>query len=263
MKKQLNDRPNILAVIPARGGSKSVPRKNIKPIAGRPLIDYMIQAALGSKELTHVCLSSEDAEILSIGKKWGGPNLLLVDRPKELAEDTTPSLPVVQHAVTELEKRLGLTFDYVVLLQPIMPLAFSSDIDACIRMLIDTKSDSVVSMCIVNDYHPMKIKRLKPDGTLTQFVPDMPETIFRRQDLEPAYWRNGAIYAVTREAVMENKFTLGFFCGPVTRPYVMPRERSVDINHPMDFVAAEALIEKGILEGKDVLASEKKPEEKK
>lgn len=257
MKKQSSKKPNILAVIPARGGSKSVPRKNIKPIAGRPLIDYMIQAALGSSYLTHVCVSSEDAEIRSIARTWGGPKIHLVELPEELTQDTSPSLPVVQLSVTTLEKRLGITFDYVVLLQATAPLTLSKDIDACIRTLIDTKSDSVVSMCIVNDFHPVKIKRLKSDGTLEQFVSSMPETVFRRQDLEPAYWRNGAVYAVTREAVMENKFILGFFCGPVTRPYVMPRERSIDINHPMDFVAAEAMVQKGILKGEDVLASQK------
>jgi CMP-N-acetylneuraminic acid synthetase len=235
-------KPSILAVIPARGGSKRVPRKNVRLMAGKPLIYYMIQAGLGSRHITHVALSSEDDEILRVGKKCGGKDLILVKRPKKYATDKAPTLPVVQHALVEIEKKTRLVFDYVVLLQPNSPLIEAHDVDACVEKLIAKKADSVVSVYKVNSYHPVKMKVIQKDGTLAQAVPSMPETIFRRQDLPDVYKRNGGIYAVTRDTVVGGNFGLGFFCGPKTYPYVMESENSIDIDEPADFLLAEVLI---------------------
>lgn len=234
--------PNILAVIPARGGSKRVPRKNIKPMAGKPLIYYMINAALKSRMVTQVCLSSDDAEILRTAEKLGGKKLHIIERPKKLATDKAPTLPVVQHALKEMEKRLGVVFDYVVLLQPNSPLITAEDVDAAIELLIKKKADSVVSVYQVNSFHPVKMKVIQKDGSLAQAVPSMPETIFRRQDLSAVYKRNGGIYVVTRDMVVTGNFSLGFFCGPTTYPYIMPEEASIDIDTPVDFLLAGLLL---------------------
>ena len=239
MKKQ---KPNILAVIPARGGSKRVPRKNVKLMAGRTLIYYMINAGLQSSYITHVVLSSDDDEILSTGKKVGGKDLILIKRPKKLATDKAPSLPVVQHALAEVEKDTNIVFDYVVLLQPNSPLIEAYDVDASIKMLIKKKADSVVSVYKVNSYHPVKMKVIQKNGMLAQAVASMPETVYRRQDLPDVYKRNGGIYAVTRDLVVTGNFAVGYFCGPKTYPYVMESDVSIDIDEPADFLLAEVLI---------------------
>lgn len=245
---QTKKKPNILAVIPARGGSKRVSRKNIRSLAGKPLIYYMIQAGLGSNYVTHVALSSEDDEILEVARQIGGKNkkFRVIRRPKKYATDKAPSLPVVQHALTEVEKNTGIVFDYVVLLQPNSPLIEAHDVDACIETLIAKGADSVVSVYQVNSYHPMKMKVIQKDGTLAQAVASMPENVFRRQDLPNVYKRNGGIYAITRDLSVSGNFSLGFFCGQKTYPYIMDSENSIDIDEPADFLLAEVLIKERV-----------------
>mgnify|MGYP001619429755 CR=1 FL=1 len=236
------DKKNILVVIPARGGSKGVSRKNIRLLGGQPMIAYMIKAAQRSKYVSHVALSSEDDEILRVGKKVGGPSLILVKRPQSLATDKAPTLPVLQHALKKLERQLKLKFDYLVLLQPNAPLHVAKDIDWAIDIMLKKQADSVVSVIYVPSYHPVKMKTLGPDGRLEQLVASMPERIFRRQDLSPCYIRNGGIYVVTRELIMTGNFALGFMCGPKTYPYVVPAERSLDIHSPFELEVAETLL---------------------
>lgn len=235
MNKQ--HQPQIIGIIPARGGSKSVPYKNIKPLAGIPLLVYMLKAALGSKFLTRVLVSSEDKKILAVARKYGGPKTVLA-RPKRLALDSTPSLPVIKHAVKKIESREGSFFDYIVMLQPTTPLVTSRDIDAALHKLIRTKADTVVSVYQVNDSHPVKMKKIVKDR-LVPYFPGIKEVVFRRQDLDPVYKRNGGIYASKREVVMRQGLLYG---GRITRPYVMPSERSVDVNSHVDFLVLEAIV---------------------
>lgn len=230
----------ILAVIPVRGGSKGVPRKNIKLLNGKPLLYYMLTAALKSKMLNYVSVSSDDNEILSVAKKYSNKKVILIKRPKRLALDNTPSLPVVQHAVKKIEKEKKIKFDYIVLLQVICPLVNSRDIDNSIKKMIRTKSDSVVSVFRVpGNMHPVKMKKIVNDR-LFQYVPSIKEIIFRRQDFDPVYKRNGGIYVVKRKLVMKGNFN-GFFMGKVTRPYIMTPERSIDIDTEIDFMIAEEM----------------------
>ena len=237
---------NILAVIPARGGSKAVPRKNIKYLCNYPLIHYMLRSALESEMLDCVAVSSEDEEILNVANLLGKINdkFALVKRPKNLARDETPTLPVVQHALKKLEEESGKEFDFVVLLHAVSPLTTAEDIDSAIRKLIETKADSVVSVYKVEgEMHPVKMKGIN-DDRLYQYVSSMPETGFRRQDFESIYKRSGGVYAVTRELVITGNFNLGFFCGKDTRPYIMPKERAIDIDTEVDFEIARFLMEK-------------------
>lgn len=231
--------PKIVAVITARGGSKSVPRKNIRPLAGKPLLAHMLGAALDAKRLTTVAVSSEDPEILAVARAWGRGRAALIERPPELAEDHSPSLPVVQHAVLELEKEYG-PYDHVVMLQPTTPLVRGEDIDAALQILIETGADTVLSVQQVNDRHPIKMKRLTEDGRLVQYIEGLSEHENTRQKLEPVYQRNGGIYAHKRATVMEKGMLYG---GDDldARPYLMSDERSADINSIADFIAAEAL----------------------
>lgn len=226
---------NILGVIPARGGSKSVPRKNLALIFGRPLIAYTIDAAKRSRRLTHFLVSSEDDEIIRVAKLYGAPVPFV--RPMELATDQAPSLPVVQHAVAEMEARENVKFDYVVLLQPTTPMRLPQDIDAAVDKIIATGADSVVSVCDVDAYHPARMRQIV-DDRLVELPIKEPREMARRQDLPPIYIRNGAVYVARRDLVMEENSMIG----KVSRPYVMPVERSVNIDGKLDLLMAQLLM---------------------
>ena len=225
----------ILGVIPARGGSKSVPRKNLAILHGRPLIAYTIDAARQSQRLTHFLVSSEDVEILAVAASLGAPTPFI--RPVELATDEAPTLPVVQHAVREMENIEGIRFDYVILLQPTTPLRRPEDIDAAIDKLISTGADSVVSVCDVGAYHPARMRQIV-DDRLVELPIREPREMLRRQDLPPVYIRNGAIYAVRRDVAMLSNSMIG----EVSRPYIMPEERSVNVDSKLDLLLAEILL---------------------
>jgi D-3-phosphoglycerate dehydrogenase / 2-oxoglutarate reductase len=233
---------NTLGVIPARGGSKSVPRKNIAPVHGKPLITYTIEAAQRSRLLTHFLVSSDDAEIMAVARQYGAPVPFI--RPAELATDTAPSLPVVQHAVGEMERIHGITYDYVVLLQPTTPLRLSEDIDAALEKLAATGADSVISVCDVGAYHPARMRQIV-DDRLVELPIREPKEMARRQDLPPVYIRNGAIYAVKRDVVMLQNSMSGSDC----RPYIMPEERSVNVDSKLDLLLAEILLRPAVAPG--------------
>ena len=227
-----------LAVIPARGGSKGVPRKNIRLLAGRPLLEYVLGAALESKLLARVVVSSDDDEILQVARALGGEAVPL-RRPPELARDETPDVPMLRHAVEAVEAADGVRFDYVVQLHATTPFLTAGDIDLAMHGLnSDAAADSTVSVCTVQGYHPVKLKRIEGDR-LVPYLEGMEElTTSRRQDVEPVYKRNGGLYASRRYVVME----LGRVWGDHVRPYVMPEERSLEIDSPTDFLLADLLM---------------------
>ncbi len=234
-------KPKIVAIITARGGSKGVPRKNIRPLGGKPLIGYMIEAALKSDWITTLAVSSDDDEILSVSGSIGGEHLHLVKRPSALAQDGSPSLPTIEHAVLLLEEKVGHAFDHVVMLQPTTPFTLTEDIDGSLQKLVETDADSVMSVYEVNEHHPAKTKRITEDDRLMQYVDGYHEHENTRQKLHPVYKRNGAIYASKRHIVMDQKKLYGAD-DIVTRPYIVPAERSVDINIMLDFHIAEIML---------------------
>ena len=233
---------NILGVIPARGGSKSVPHKNIALVHGKPLIAYTIQAAQRSRLLTHFLVSSDDPEIIAVARKYGAPVPFV--RPAELATDVAPSLPVVQHAVSEMERMYGISYDVVVLLQPTTPLRLPEDIDAALEKLVATGADSVISVCDVGAYHPARMRQIV-DDRLVELPIREPKEMARRQDLPQVFIRNGAIYAVKRDVVMLQNTMSGDVC----RPYIMPEERSVNVDSMLDLLLAEILLRPPSLPG--------------
>jgi len=226
-----------LGVIPARGGSKGIPRKNLRLLRGRPLIAYTIDAARKSQRLTHFVVSTEDREIAAVARELGAS---VVERPAELALDETPSLPVVQHAVEVVEGDLG-RFDCVFTLQVTSPFRSANDIDEAIALLRTTGAESVIGVVRVFDNHPARIKRIR-DGRLVPFDTPEPEGL-RRQDLPPAYLRNGAVY-VTRRDVLAR----GSLLGVDQCPFEMPPERSINIDDPLDFALAEAALAGGFVQ---------------
>lgn len=225
---------NVLGVITARGGSKRIPKKNIKELLGKPLIYYTIKAALASKLMTKVILSSDDDEIIGIGKDIGVE--VPFKRPRELADDTTPTIDVLIHAVNYVEKNQSFFPDIIVVLEPTSPLRTTEDIDKALEKHIETDADSVVSVVKTDHEHPIRAKKIEND-MLYDYCLEEKEGV-RRQDLPPAYFRDGAFYSVKRDVLMKEHRLYG----NVTRPYIMPPERSIDINSELDFKLAEILM---------------------
>lgn len=227
----------VLGIIPARGGSKGVPRKNIQLLCGKPLLAYTIESALAAKHLTWTILSTEDEEIADVGMKFGIDVPFL--RPKELADDASPTFPVVRHALEKLEEE-GQSFDAVCLLQPTNPLRRTVDIDASIELLQKSGADSVISVLTVPaEYNPHWVYRTCEDGTLRLFTDDA-EPIPRRQDLPPAFHREGSVY-VTRTDVINTSQNL---YGKKIIGYEMPAEFSSNIDTLEDWRNVEERMSK-------------------
>ena len=226
----------ILAVIPARGGSEGVPRKNIRPVCGKPLIAYTIETALAARHVFHrIIVSTDDAEIAEVARRYGAEAPFL--RPPELAGNRVPMLPVVQHAVRFVEAQDDLVLDWVCLLQPTDPLRAVVDIETAIRLGQAGGCDSVISVVQVFAVHPMLMKRID-EGYLEPYCIEEKEGT-RRQDYDPpAYMRNGAIYLTRRDVLMEHDS----IWGQKIRPYVMPPERSVGVDSELDLKLVELLI---------------------
>ena len=202
----MTDRLKVLGLIPARGGSKGVPRKNIKLLCGKPLLQYTAESALASRLLTRVILSTEDEEIADAGLRSGLEVPFL--RPRELAADDTPMLPVVQHALKCMEEP-GARFDAVCLLQPTNPLRRAEDIDACIELLERTDADSVVTVLPVPDeYNPQWVYFQTPEGAL-YLSTGAASPVGRRQDLPPAFHREGSVYVIRRNVVIDGDSLYG------------------------------------------------------
>jgi CMP-N-acetylneuraminic acid synthetase len=229
-------KPKILGVTLARGGSKGIPKKNIKDLCGKPLIAYTIEAGLKSQLFDEFVVSTDSQEIAEVAAKFGAKVPFL--RPDELSQDHIWSRDALKHAVLECEKTYQKTYDYVVELPCVSPLRNDIHIKEAVKKLIETKADSVISVCQMQDKHPVRMKRIK-DDLLQDFCQEFPEGEgSRRQDLEPCFIRNGAIYSMTRDCII-NKFSRS---GNISRPYVMDEFHSVNIDSIIDFYLAESLI---------------------
>jgi len=224
-----------LGVIPARGGSKGVPRKNIRRLHGRPLLQYTAEAALRACLLERVVLTTDDAEVAEVGRRCGLEVPFL--RPAELARDETPMLPVVQHALRHAEEG-GERFDAVCLLQPTSPLRTAGQIDACVRLLAESGADSVVTVLPVPPEHnPHWVYFRGADGLLRLSTGEA-TPIGRRQDLPPAFHREGSVYVTRRDVVLEQ----GSLYGGRVVGYLLEPERSVNIDCMEDWERAEQLL---------------------
>lgn len=227
----------VLGVVPARGGSKGVRGKNIRLLNGKPLLQYTAEAALGSRLLSRVVLSTDSEEIARIGLECGLEAPFL--RPPQWAADDTPMLPVVQHAVSWMEDQ-GELFDAVCLLQPTNPFRRSEDIDACIRLLEMSGADAVVTVLPVPEEHNPHWVYFADESGLLRLSTGEATPLTRRQELPPAYHREGSVYVTRRDVLMkENSFYGRRLLGHCIEP-----ASSVNIDRPSDWVRAEELITK-------------------
>ncbi len=225
----------ILAVVPARGGSKSVPRKNIAPMAGRPLLAYTIDEALKVSRITDLAVSTDDNEIAEVAQSLGAQVPFL--RPAELSTDTALSAPVLKHCLLHMEAARGFRYDAVLMLQPTTPFRKAAHIDRAIDMFAASTCDSLVSVVSVGGFHPFRMKRLVGDR-LINYVDQGFEDMRPRQDLPPVYIRNGAIYLSIRSIIADRDGIVGENC----LGFEMKAEESVNIDDRIDFKLAEIML---------------------
>jgi len=223
----------IISIIPARGGSKGLPKKNIKSFAGKPLISYTIECAIESKQFNKIIVSTESSEIAEISKKY---NVEIIKRPMSLAQDDSSIIPVIYHVMDQLEQEFNES-TIIVLLQPTSPLRIAEDIKFSIKKFFENECESLIS--VVEVLHPPHWFLKVNNGFLKPLLGK--ENLKRkRQDFEKIYLPNGAIFIAKFETLKK----YNSFFSSSTIPYVMPFERSIDIDVEIDFILAELLYRK-------------------
>lgn len=229
----------ILTIIPARAGSKRIPNKNRKKLAGKELIRYSIEACLNAKALKSIIVSSDDKKTIEIANEY--PDVIAIERPTEISGDHAPAISYVLHALSYMKESYNFDYDMVVIVQPSSPFTLGEDIDKTITLLVENDmADSSVSVVKLDHViHPLKLKTLKNN----ELKPYLEEENGRMADYElpELYVRNGSVYVSKIKNILNNKI-IGDNC----LGYVMPRDRSIDINDPIDFKFAEFLIKNKI-----------------
>ncbi len=233
----MNEQLKVLGVIPARGGSKGVPKKNIQDLNGKPMIAYMIDAANKAKTLDKVIVSTDSEEIANIARQCGGEAPFI--RPEKYSTDEISATAVSKHAMEYYDDK-NIRFDIIISLQPTSPLTMGSDIDACVDKMLETECDSVLSMKIVEEAHPWRIYDMQGDKVVP-FNEYTNENFPQRQDRPPVFKFSGAIF-VRKRNLLEDWNDVDFALGSDRRGVLIPLERSVDINCPVDLVVADALL---------------------
>lgn len=233
---------SILAVIQARGGSTGIPKKNIVQIDNHPLISYSIYAAIKSKFIDKIVVSTDCQEIADISVKYGAEVPFL--RTSRLAGNLVSSEESLKWFVKKLERKTKKIYDIIIELPPVAPFRTSYHIDLSLEKLYQTKSDSVISVVNTGEKHPTRLKNIEGD-LIRDFTKEFPEpTISRRQDLDPCYIRNGAIYAMKYDTLIN----FGSRRGKISRPFIMDEKYSINIDSDFDLLVAKALINEGICE---------------
>ncbi len=192
----------MLAIIPARGGSKSIPQKNLQEIGGRSLVEWALNTGRACSFVDRIIVSSDDQRIIRKANNYGlfAPFV----RPTELARDNTPSLPVFQHALNWAENEDSCEYDYIVVLEPTCPFRLPKHVRKGVELAVTANATSVMSLVEVSDCHPVRIKKLMADGKIKPFCIPEPEGI-RRQDQEPAFIRNCAVLVFPRQTIVSNR----------------------------------------------------------
>lgn len=224
----------ILAIVPARKGSKGLPLKNVRPFAGKPLLAWPIAAALASAHVDRVIISTDDQEFADIAVAHGADAPFL--RPAELASDTAPSLGFILHALDTLEAA-GDVYDYVVLLEPTSPLTEGSDVDAALNQLIAAGADSIVGVSKLEATHPTFAVRRTDAGVITPYVAASFDDMPRRQDIEPLFSLDGTLYISSVQGLRREQS----FCHGRTLGYESARYKAQEIDDLVDFICVEAV----------------------
>lgn len=223
----------VLALIPARGGSKGVPGKNKRLVAGKPLITYSIDAARETTSLTRIVVSTDDPEIAEIAHASG---VQVVMRPAELAQDASPVIDAVRHTLTALHAEDGFEPEAIVLLQPTSPFRSPEQIDHAVNLFFANGNVPVCSVCQCEDGHPARMYRIE-EGRLHSLMPELSSA--RRQDLPAIYHRNGSMYVFGMPEVDANEII-----GDAMQPFVMPPESSVNVDTEIDLLLVGAIMER-------------------
>lgn len=225
----------VLGVVTARGSSKGIPRKNIRPLGGKPLLAWTAEAAVGSTRLARTILSTDDEEIATVGRACGLDVPFL--RPPELATDRAPTLPALQHAVGFVEAA-GDRHDVICLLQPTNPFRTAALIDACIARFEETSADTLISVLPVPPEHNPHWVYFEGEDATLRLATGEAAPIPRRQELPPAYHREGSIYLIRRDVLMEQ----GTLYGARVVGHVVDPAQCVNIDTEDDWQRAEALL---------------------
>ena len=234
------EKTQVVSVIPARGGSKGVPMKNIKPLAGKPLIAYAIEQSLKSNLVHRTIVSTDHAEIARISSEYGAEVIM---RPAEIAQDDTPDLPVFQHVISQLETTERYRPDILVHLRCTTPFRTSHDIDTAVQKMMDTDASGVRTVNLVTEA-PFWMDIIMEDDILKPFIPGG-RKYRRRQDLPKIYRTNGIVDVVRREIIMEQN---DMYTEDNQRAVITETERSCEIDTQMDFFICEQILKEGFLE---------------
>lgn len=221
----------MIAIVPARGGSKGLPGKNIKMLCGKPMIAYTIEAAKKSKYINHVIVSTDDEQIAKIAVQYGADVPFL--RPDFLASDNAQAIDNYIYTIERLSKEWNIPIEEFVVLQPTSPLRIVEDIDGAIEMFIQKKADSVISY--TSEAHPVCWHKYIDENNA--FIDIFESTIANRQDFKKSYYPNGAIYVFRSSMIRNRKYYTG-----KSYAYIMPRNRSVDVDYQEDFDYVEFLL---------------------
>lgn len=228
----------ILAIVPARAGSKGLPDKNIRPLLGKPLLAWPIEAALGSAYVDKVIISTDSQKFADIAAHYGAEVPFL--RPEKFASDTASSMDFIIHAI-DFYRDKGEHYDFLLLLEPTSPLTESSDIDKAFeRLVADGNAESMVGVTLLETAHPAFAVKTQSNGLIKPFMSDTFDDLPRRQDLEPLYCLDGSLYISTITALREKRN----FCHDKTLPFVAPKYKSHEVDDYIDFVCIEAIADK-------------------
>ena len=234
---------NILAIIPARIGSKGIPEKNLKKISEYTLVERALFVAMNTSLINDVIVSTDSKRIQSLVNSYG--QFAPFIRPNVLASDKADSLSVIQHGLEWAESNYNKKYDYIVLLEPPSPFRLPKHINKAINMAMENNATSVVSLILVGDYHPIRMKKMDNDGKLEGVMVEEPDGV-RRQDQEPVYIRNCAVYVFQAKTIKNNQLW-------GKRPYGFEMDRSlygINIDEPLDYAAAKVFYNAMIKENK-------------
>lgn len=226
----MKNNQTFLAIVPARGGSKRLPGKNKRNIAGKPLIAWSIEAGTTSRYIDKIAVTSDDLDILEISQKYGADS---IQRPEHLATDSATTFDAILHAINIIPQK----FDYIVLLQPTSPLRFNTHVNEAIDLLIEKKADAVISVCEV-EHSPLWSNSLPDSMSMDHFLREEIKNK-RSQDLATYYRLNGAIYICKTEVLLKNK---SFFPNEKSFAFVMNKKNSIDIDDHIDFKLGEVIL---------------------
>ena len=234
---------NILFLITARGGSKSVPKKNLSKIGGVSLIGFKSISALRSKYCTRLIISSDDQEIQQDAASYGVE--VPFTRPAELATDTASSFDVIRHAMDWIEANSEEKYEAIMLLEPSAPFATSIDFNNAVEMMIEKKANSIIGLREM-EINSVFVGELDEQGRMTQIIDQMKQRYLRRQDTKPEYTMNGALYLFKWDLFKEHHTM--YVDRENTYGYIMDREHSIEIDEPIDLQWAEFLVERGLID---------------